>query len=249
MSDGKLWIVTAFAAVAFLAVCLLHTINSPWVEEDNVFGAAYAQAACTLRAGLTVTAGVPPPLRGPLPIPPDAYYVHHPVLVPLQMTTAVAVLGEKEWVVRLVPICSSILSALFLWFLVAETINTRAAAFVVVFFAMLPIELHYGDLVDYEPLLVMWMLAALVCLRNSETRGGRRWIILAGVCCLGAVWTDWPGYLFTFSVAISFLLKKDKTSRRFAMVLLGIGAVSLLLFLLPLVNPGMARFGPRNASE
>lgn len=228
-------------AIGFLTASLLRTINGPWVEEDNVFGAAYAQAAGNnLRAGLSVTAGVPATFyNGPLPIPADAYYVHHPVLVPLQITAAVAALGEKEWVVRLVSIFSSILSAVLLWFLVAETINKRAAAFVVVFFATLPMELHYGDLVDYEPPLVMWMLAALVCLRRWETRREGRWIILAGLCCLCAVWTDWPGYLFTISLAISFFLEKEKPSRRFGIALLGIVAGSVILFLLQIryVNP------------
>jgi 4-amino-4-deoxy-L-arabinose transferase-like glycosyltransferase len=161
------------------------------------------------------------------------------VLVPLQITAAVAAFGEKEWVVRLVPIFSSLLSAFFLWLLVADSINKRAAAFVVVFFVTLPMELHYGDLVDYEPSLVMWMLAALVCLRRWDGRSEPRWIILAGACCLGAVWTDWPGYLFTSAIAISFLLKKEKASRRFGIALLGIVAGSLFLFLLQIryVNP------------
>jgi 4-amino-4-deoxy-L-arabinose transferase-like glycosyltransferase len=241
MSQSKIWIVAASFAVAFLAAALLPTINSPWVEDDNVFGAAYAQAACNnLRAGLAVTGGVPATFYvGPLPIPLDAYYVHHPVLVPLQITAAVAAFGEKEWVVRLVPICSSILSALLLWLLVVDTINRRAAALVVTFFVTMPMELHYGNLVDFEPSLVMWMLAALVCLRKWEKHPQSRWAILAGASCLCAVWTDWPGYLFTISVAISFLLKNEKFSRRFALALVGIVALSAALFLLQIryVNP------------
>jgi hypothetical protein len=100
-------------------------------------------------------------------------------------------------------------------------------------------ELHYGDLVDYEPCLVMWMLAALVCLRNSDVRPRRRWTILATLCCLCALWTDWPGYLFTVSVAVSFFLEKKKSSRRFAILLLGMIALSGVLFLLQIryVNP------------
>ena len=239
--DGKIWLVLFLVALGFLSASLLHTINVPWVEEDNVFGAAYAQAARNnLRAGLSVTAGVPATFYvGPLPIPPDAYYVHHPVLVPLVITASVVTLGEKEWVVKLVPICCSLLSAWFLWLLVGDAINKRAAAFVVAFFATLPMELHYGDLVDYEPCLVMWMLAALVCLRNWETRHRRHWKILAALCCLCALWTDWPGYLFTLAVAGSFLLRREKRSPRFALLLLAMAAGSAILFLLQIryVNP------------
>src|SRR3954463_6438983 len=97
--NGKTWIAVGLIAIAFYAGSLLYTINVPWVEDDNAFGAAYAQAAGNnLRAGLAVTAGVPATFyNGPLPIPATAYYVHHPTLVPLLITAPVAVLGEKEW--------------------------------------------------------------------------------------------------------------------------------------------------------
>jgi 4-amino-4-deoxy-L-arabinose transferase-like glycosyltransferase len=240
-TDGNIWIVVCVIAIAFLAASLLRTINVPWVEDDNAFGAAYAQAARNnLRAGLSVTAGVPATFyNGALPIPADAYYVHHPVLFPLIVTAAVATLGEKEWVVKTFSILCSILSAIFLWVLVAGAIGKRAAAFAVVVFVTLPMELHYGDLVDYEPCLVMWMLAALICLRHWELRRTPRWAILATFCCLAAVWTDWPGYLFTGVVAIWLRWKPEKPSRRLAVVLLALAVSSgfLLLIQFRYVNP------------
>jgi len=222
------------AAVAFLTASLLHTIKVPWVEEDNFYGALYSQAAHNnLRAGLEVTGAVPATLYfGPLPIPADAYYVHHPVLMPLMVTGSVAIFGEKEWAAKLVPILCSIASAFFLWFLVCDTIGRRAAALVAAFFAALPMELHYGDMVDFEPWLVMWMLGALVCIRLWETRQTKRWAALAALCCFGAVWTDWPGYLFVLSVSVSFLFRKNARRPGFALLLLGIAAVSGILFLL-----------------
>jgi Dolichyl-phosphate-mannose-protein mannosyltransferase len=238
---GKGWTALALASIGFLAFSLLRTINLPWVEEDNAFGAAYAQAAANnLRAGLAVTAGVPATFyTGPLPIPPEAYYVHHPVLVPLLITASVSLLGEKEWVVKLVPIFCSIVSAVLLWLLVENAMGRHAAAFVLAVFVTLPMELHYGDLVDYEPSLVMWMLAALVCLRRWELERATRWQVFAALCCLCALWTDWPGYLFTAAVCLWLLLKRDRRSRRFAALLLGVAAASGAIFLLQIrhVNP------------
>ena len=206
----------------------------PWVEEDNFYGALYSQAAHNnLRAGLGVTGGVPATLYfGPLPIPADAYYVHHPVLMPLMVTVSVAFFGEKEWAAKLVPILCSIATAFFLWLLVSDTIGRRAAALVVAFFATLPMELHYGGMVDFEPCLVMWMLAALVCLRLWAVRQTKRWAILAALCCFCAVWTDWPGYLFVLSVSVSFFFRKKARRRGFALLLLAIAAISGILFLL-----------------
>ncbi|HEX4629785.1 MAG TPA: glycosyltransferase family 39 protein [Chthoniobacterales bacterium] len=211
------------------------------MEEDNCFGAFYTQAARNnLRAGLGTTGGVPATLYfGPLPIPRDAYYVHHPILVPLMVTGSVAIFGEKEWAVKLVPIFCSLASAAFLWFLVRDTIGRRPAALVAAFFATLPMELHYGDMVDFEPCLVMWMLAALVCLRLWETRQQRHWAILTALCCFCAVWTDWPGYLFVLSVSVSFLLRKKGRRPGFAFALAALAAVSGILFLLDIrhANP------------
>jgi 4-amino-4-deoxy-L-arabinose transferase-like glycosyltransferase len=215
------------------------------VEEDNFYGALYSQAAHNnLRAGFAVTGGVPATLYfGPLPIPGDAYYVHHPILLPMMVTSAVALFGEQEWAAKLVPILCSVASALFLWFLVRDTIGRRAAAFVVAFFAALPMELHYGDMVDFEPCLVMWMLAALVCLRLWAVRETKRWAVLAAVCCLSAVWTDWAGYLFVLSVSVSLWLTKKRERRSFALILIGAAAVSGILFLFDIrhANPNSWR--------
>ncbi len=193
-----------------------------------------------MRAGLSVTAGVPATLYvGPLPIPSNAYYVHHPVLFSVMVTAAVAALGEKEWVVKLVSILCSILSAIFLWRLAESAMGKRAAAFVVAVFVTLPMELHYGDLVDTEPCLVMWMLAALICLRNWDVRRATRWAFLTAICCLGALWTDWPGYLFTAAVSLWLILKKEKEPRRLAITLLALaaGSVAAFLFQIRHVNP------------
>src|SRR5207249_4185600 len=101
--ESKYWTAGVFVIVAFLAGNLLRTIHVPWVEDDNWYGAVYSQAAHNnLRAGLLATGGVPATLYfGPLPIPREAFYVHHPTLFPLMVTGAFAVFGEAEWVARL----------------------------------------------------------------------------------------------------------------------------------------------------
>src|ERR1044071_7853917 len=110
--------------------------------------------------------------------------------------------------------------------------SKRAAAFAVAVFTTLPMELHYGDLVDFEPCLVMWMLAALICLRHWKRDGAVRWKVFAALCCLCALWTDWPGYLFTAAVCGWLLFQRERPSRRFAIVLVGLAAGSVALFLL-----------------
>ena len=87
--------------------------------------------------------------------------------------------AKREWAIRLVPIGCSILSVWLLWDSRRQCDrNKSAAALPVALFATLPMELHYGELGDYEPCLVMWMLAALLCLRNWEVRTRRPGSIL-----------------------------------------------------------------------
>ena len=124
----------------------------------------------------------------------------------------------------------------------AKPSGKRAAAISAAFFVTLPMELHYGDMVDFEPCLFMWMLAALVCLRGGTFPGAGdgRWLRSSRV--RWRCWMDWPGYFFVLAVAAGFLvgwlLKRPLfpllTSRRslqWALLLIGITGLSGLLFL------------------
>lgn len=239
--DGKIWLAGLILSLAFLAVCFYRGLHVPWVENDNYYGAIYAQAAHNnLRAGVLATGGIPATLYfGPLPIPIDAYYVHHPTLLPLAVTASFAVFGEAEWSARLVPIVCSLLSVIFLWIFLSEAVNRRAAALAVAMLVTLPMELHYGDMVDFEPCLVMLMLAALVCLQRWLAQNHAPWAWLSVACCFLAVWMDWPGYLFVISLIVWFLWKEKKSERLFALVLMGICGVSGVFFLFQIrhVNP------------
>jgi 4-amino-4-deoxy-L-arabinose transferase-like glycosyltransferase len=250
--DSKLWDAALLIVLAFLLGSLVHTIRVPWVEEDTWYGAVYSQAAHNnLRAGILTTAGVPVPFRfGSLPLSRTDYYVHHPTLLPLMITGAFALFGEAEWVARLVPIACSLASVVFLWLLVRDAVGRRAATLSAAIFATLPMELHYGDLVDFEPCLLMWMMGALLCVRYWHTTSRWRWMALTVVCCQFALWTDWPGYLFVLSVAAYFVLKSRSNEAnsanltcahyfRFALLLLGMVGLSGILFLLQIhyVNP------------
>ena len=209
------WHLGLLIVLGFLGWALCRNITAPWTEDDNWYGAVYSQAAhMNLQAGILTTAGVPVTLYfGPLPLPPDAFYVHHPTLLPTLVTGSFAVFGESEWAARLVPVACSLLSVVLLWLLVRSAVNARAATFAAAFFATLPMELHYGDMVDFEPCLVMCMLAVLVCLRHWHVTGHRRWMMLAAVGAMFTLWMDWPGYLFVLSLTGYYLLRGWKGGR------------------------------------
>ncbi len=242
-SDGnsRVWIILFGALFLFLAGHFYKGMNSPWVENDTYYGAIYSQAAHNnLRAGLAVTAGVPATLYfGELPIPPDAYYVHHPTLLPLLVTASFALFGEAEWSARVTPALSSLLSLVFLWLFLRDILNRRAATLAAAVFSFLPMELHYGDMVDFEPCLLMLMLAALLFTRYWLARKSRVSMWLAGGACILAFWMDWPGYLFSISMAAWFLITGDRRQRFFAVAILCAGLLSGTVFLIQIrhANP------------
>ena len=216
-------------------------LNRPWVEEDNWYGAVYAQAAHNnLRAGLHA-AGVPATLYfGPLPIPPDAYYVHHPTLLPVLVTASFKIFGEAEWSTRLVPVLASLASVVVLWLLLRGVAGPRAATLGAAVFAAVPMELHYGDMVDFEPVLTLWMLALLLCIRHWENHGGPRWAAAGAIFAALALWTDWPGYLLVLSIAVWFVFRAPRGHRWFGWLLGVLVGLAGLLFLLQIRSANTA---------
>jgi len=152
-----LWSGGLLAALGFLIAFFSLDLNTPWTQDDYYNGAVWSQAAHNLlRAGLLKTAGLPAAFYyGPLPIPPDGFYVHHPCLLPLGVAAAFWVFGESEWAARIVPLLCSTISVILVWLLARSCAGVRAATFSVAVFVTLPMELHYGQMVNFEPCTLM----------------------------------------------------------------------------------------------
>ncbi|MEP6670485.1 MAG: glycosyltransferase family 39 protein [Chthoniobacter sp.] len=226
------WMLGLVVILVFLMAHFARGLNRPWVEEDNWYGAVYAQAAHNnLRAGMRA-AGVPATLYfGPLPIPAEAYYVHHPTLLPVLITVSFAVFGESEATTRLVPIIASLASVVVLWFLLHSTAGARAATLGAAVFAAVPMELHYGDMVDFEPVLTLWMLALLACLWHWKMTGRKPWAVGAAIFAALALWTDWPGYLLVLSSAAWLIFFAPREMRRLGWLFIALVGCAGMLFL------------------
>ncbi|GEM_PF-827229 len=230
--SSRYWRWGLLPVALFLVLALSHDLAAPWTLEDNYNGAIYSQAAHNyLRAGLVATACVPAVLYfGPLPIPPDGYYVHHPCLLPLTVAGMFSILGEKEWVARLVPIGASLLTLCFLWLLVRHCAGARTATLAAGIFATLPMELHYGEMVNFEPVALFWMVTALLVLRYWQQTGRPVWRVLLFVAIFFGLWTEWTGYFFALLIAFYFLGAGPK--RGWPALVLALAALSGAVFLL-----------------
>jgi len=212
------WKLCAVALLVLLGWVLSSRLSHPWTYNDDYNGAFWAQAARNLsHAGFLSTAGIPAPLYfGRPPIPAEALYVHHPAMLADMMLLDRAVLGESEWAARTLPIFFSLLTAALLWFFIYRTSGARAAAFVLAFFVAAPMELHYGQMVNFEAPELFFLLAALCCFHLWRRRPGTRSALLLLLSCVLAMWTDWQGYLLVIVLAAQLLIKGPARNGRMA---------------------------------
>ena len=209
-------------------------ISRPWINGPDFNGAVWSQSAHNiLRAGLGETSGASSGFYfGPLPIPPQGYYLHHPPLLHLVIAILFAVLGEHEWVARLVPVGCSLASAVFLWLLVRNCLGTRTASLCTAVFAVLPMELRYGSMVNFEPCVLMLMLGTLWCLRWHRVSGMPGWRYGALAFVVTGLWVDWAMYLFVVGLCACWLLRSKDGDRRFAGIICLSALLSGALYLL-----------------
>ena len=228
------WIALFAVVLIWLVVALSWDIRRPWIEGVDYNGAVWSQAAHNiLRAGLTETWGASSGFYfGPLPIPAWGYYLHHPPLLHLTITGLFAILGEQEWVARLVPVGCSLASALFLWLLVRSCAGTRTATLSLAAFACFPMQLRYGAMVNFEPCVLMLLLGALLCLRWHHLSGERKWKYGALGLIIVGLWVDWAMYLFVIALCACWLWSSKGGDRRFAGIIFLSTLVSGALYLL-----------------
>jgi 4-amino-4-deoxy-L-arabinose transferase-like glycosyltransferase len=236
------WKLCAAALLVLLGVVLCGRISHPWTYNDDYNGAFWSQAARNLaHAGFLSTAGLPAPLYfGPLPIPTDALYVHHPTLLADVMVLDRALLGESEWAARSMPIFFSLLTAALLCLFVSLASSWREGAFVLALFAAAPMELHYGQMVNFEAPELFFLLAALCCFHLW--RLWRTTLSSAGLLlfCALAMWTDWQGYLLVILLAGQLMMERNRkmaAALLLAALLAGIGFLTQIR----LAEPGAWR--------
>jgi len=237
-SNSKVWVVGLFIALGVLSWALFRNFTGPWIDRIDFNGACWSQSAHnTLRAGLLATAGVPSAFYfGPLPIPPSGYYAHHPPLLSLMLAGLFTVLGEREWVARLLPIAFSVAGVVLLWTLIKDCAGRRTATFGTMLFAAMPMELFYGRMVNFEPINLVWMLGALLCLRRWEQTGGRGWRNGVLIAMVLSLWTAWLGYVFVLILCVHFFTTRGKRNPRLALLLLTLCIASIVLFLLQIYS-------------
>lgn len=225
----------AFGAIlAFFIYSLTDDIDRPWVNQIDFNGAVWSQAAHNiLRAGLIETQGASTAFYfGPLPIPDAGYYLHHPPLLHLSVAAIFSVLGEHEWAARAVPIVCSLASLALLWLLICNTLGHRTAVFCTAILVALPMMLRYGAMVNFEPVVLTFILLSLLALRYWETSGSLLWKWTFFASLLVGMWVDWAMHLFALVLFAWWMTRPGRPARRLAWAVMGITVFSGLAYLI-----------------
>jgi len=219
--------------IAFQSSFFIRKLNTPWADEVDFNGAVWSQAAHTLlRSNWRENAGLPAPFYfGPMPVPKDEYYVHHPTLLPWLVALFFKIFGEHEWAARLIPIFSSTASTILVWLIVKRSAGDSAAVLSAAIFATMPMELCWGQMVNFEPLALMCSLIGFLgwSVYESTEKPAWRWLMIAGF--IGAMLVAWTGYIVVVTGCALLLVFQRKKHGRLALGLLGMGVVLCLLFM------------------
>jgi len=244
------WIVVLLLIV--YSVGLTRDLSEPWWGLQDWNGAFFSQLArnhlrypWSLHQGMPVVAvGEAVPTVGEYSI----YATHPPGLVWL-VALAFTLLGESEAVARLVPIAFSLGAFALLLCVVRRGWNATVAVVFGLIYALLPMSVYFGRMVDHEALCLACAAAVVFAYMrlteigadglaqqseskqrtaadaNNLTRFGL-WALL----CLGlilGIWIDWFGVLFG-GVFCLFLLGTDVRERLRRLRALIICAVALV---------------------
>jgi Dolichyl-phosphate-mannose-protein mannosyltransferase len=230
--SSNAWAAFLLVVLAWLGWVLSRDVQDPWIRVVDFNGAVWSQAAHNiLRAGLIATWGQSSAFYfGPLPIPPSGYYLHHPPGLHLVITALFALFGEHEWVARMLPISCSLVSVVLLWLLVRSCCGIRAASLSAAVFACLPMELRWGRMVNFEPVVLMLILGTLLCLRYWHLSRSSLWQTAAfGLLVIG-MWVDWAMYIFVLVLCTWWFLDSNANHTRFASAVLFAALISGLLY-------------------
>jgi hypothetical protein len=215
-------------SLACLAVLLVYGIGltrnfaAPWTGLHDWNGAFFSELARNLlRYPWEIHHGMPIVGVGeqvPPPAERSIYATHPPGLVWL-VAVSFSLLGESEWAARLVPIVASLASLLLLVSLVKRRYGSEVAVLAGLVYALLPMAVFYGRMVDHEAVCLAGMLAAMKCRQLCRVRyanlaskrseaGGvgphrgpcepsqRLTLVGLAAALVFIIWIDWSGLLF-----------------------------------------------------
>ena len=143
----------------------------------------------------------PTPHIGQSAPPPRSAYLHHPIVCPQYMVPLQSLFGDREWVIRVVPVLFTLATLLLVVAVGRRFWGPWGGLLAGAVFVLLPHNLVFCHLYDHETPGMLYTLAGvagfLAFLRAPRWRAAV--LCLAGFGLAGV--TDWPPYFIAFALA------------------------------------------------
>lgn len=236
--------------VVLYAAGMAHDMSRPWTGLHDWNGAFFSQLARNLlRYPISVHHGMGVVAVGEAVPPPEerCFYAAHPPALIWLVALAFHVLGEAEWAARLVAIVASLGSlGLFVW-LVKQWRGSETATLAGLLYAVMPMAVYFGRMVDHEAVCLFFMLAALACwhIATAAPEVSSRQVLLGRLgwvaAMFGVIWVDWSGVLFAGLFGIHALVQfwRGRASPSLALMSLGVPLVFTAVMLIHLIYGGL----------
>jgi hypothetical protein len=209
-----------------------YGIADPWLRGHRGFSGALSGIISRnyLRFGYLETRFAPVWLSGPAS-PQDLaanYHLRHPSLRYLVISLLYRVLGVSEWVTSLMPILSSLGTAIVLYLLVKRVWGKWTAVLALAFLSIVPIDAYYGNMASHESMAMFFALLGLLLYHHWLEKPSRALLIgLLAALGLGA-FAGYAGFYMLGAIGLHFLLVRpwQWSTVRFTLAL-GVFAVAL----------------------
>ncbi len=161
------------------------------------------------------------------------WYSSHPQFIAIPLYLWTGLFGFHEASIRsLAAVCTLATTALF-WFALRKRFSSEESFVFLTFFASLPLMIIFGNKLDQEPFVLLFLALGYLALereRSAPTRFPVLWLI----SIIGMMWSDWSGFIFAGLFFLAFLIagRWHRGSRRLAGATVIGGVIGLLIVLL-----------------
>ena len=197
--------------LAFINVAVrAYGIADPWLRGHRGFSGALSGIVARnyLRFGYLQTRLAPVWLSGPASPNELAshYHLRHPSLRYLVISALYRAFGVSEWVASLMPILSSLGTALVLYFLVKRIWGKWTAVLAVAFLSIVPIDAYYGNMASHESMAMFFALLGLL-LYHKWLEKPARGLLIGMLAALGlGAWAGYAGFYMIGAIGLHYLL-------------------------------------------
>lgn len=211
----------AGAIATLFAIGLTNDLSEPWIGLHDWNGAFYSQLARNLiRYPASVHHGLGVVAMGSAVPPPEerSIYATHPPGIVWLVAVAFRFAVESEAIARCVPILFSLGTILLLMDVVKRRYGPVLALLTGLIYALFPMCVYFGRMVDQESPCLFFMLAAVACWDRTGAADRRAWAIAGwGLSMAAMIFIDWAGVLFAGLFGASLILTDRRKQARMAL--------------------------------